>query len=99
MFQLLIWHFFVLTQKSTQKKSRQKDASSRIPSHPRLFVGPAHLSFKIKYSLRYLVSADWQWVYFKNTREVFNFIEINQFKHKPTTHEKGGIFSTSGKPL
>jgi hypothetical protein len=46
-FNLLIWHFFVLTQKSTQKKSRQKDASSRTPSHPRLFVGPAHLSFKI----------------------------------------------------
>ena len=58
-FQLSIWHFFVLTQKSTQKKSRQKDASSRVPSHPRLFVGPAHLSFNIKCFLRDLVSADW----------------------------------------
>ncbi len=47
MFQLLIWHFFVLTQKSTQKKSIQKDASSLILSHSRLFVGPAHLSFRI----------------------------------------------------
>jgi len=36
------------------------------------------------------------WVYFKNTREVFNFIGI---KYKPTTYEKGGIFSSSGKPL
>ena len=50
------WYFFVLTQKSTQKKSRQKDASSRIPSHPRLFVGPAHLSFLIHIPVRDFVS-------------------------------------------
>ena len=30
-------------------------------------------------------------VHFKNTREVINFIE---FKYKPTTYGKGGIFST-----
>ena len=38
-----------------KKSQDKKNASSRIPSHPRLFVGPAHLSFKIKYSLRDLV--------------------------------------------
>ena len=35
-------------------------------------------------------------VHFKITREVINFIG---FKYKPTTYGKGGIFSTSGKPL
>ena len=36
------------------------------------------------------------WVHLKITREVINFIGFN---YKPTTYGKGGIFSTSGKPL
>ena len=47
LFQLLIWHFFVLTQKSTQKKSRQKDVPPSFKRTPAFLSGRA-LKFQNK---------------------------------------------------